>query len=81
MVLKQRRPPCLGTGVLSGPKEGKVPSPQRRRPRWSQSGGGTLASAEAASVVPKRRRPPHLSSGGLNGPKAEEAPSPQRRGP
>ena len=97
MVPKRRRPPRLSGGGLDGPKEKEAPSPQRRGPRWSQSGGGPLASAEGASVipkrrrppslsggglmVPKRRRPPRLSGGGLGDPKAKEAPSSQRRRP
>ena len=43
----------------------EAPSPQRQRPPRSQSGGGPLASAEGALVIPKRRR----------------SPSPRRRGP
>ena len=81
MVPKPKRPPRLSGGGLDDPKAKEDPSPQRRGPRWSQSEGGPLASAEGASVVPKRRRPPRLSGGGLDDPKAKEAPSPQRRGP
>ena len=81
MVPKPRRPPRLSGGGLDGPKAEEAPSPQRRGPRWSQSGGGPLALAEGASMVPKRRSLPHLSGGGLGGPEAKEAPSPQRRGP
>ena len=78
---KAKKPPRLSGGGLGGPKAKEAPSPQRRGPRWSQSEGGPLASAEGASVVPKRWRPPRLSGGGLCDPKAMEAPSPQRRGP
>ena len=53
----------------------------RRGTRWSQSGGGPLAHAAGASVLPNRGRPPHPCGEGLGGPKAEEAPSPMRRGP
>ena len=81
MVPMRRRPPRLSGGGLGGPKAKEAPSPQRPGPRWSQSQGGPLASAEGASMVPKRRRPPRLSGGGLGGPKAKETPSPQRRGP
>ena len=81
MVPMRKRPPRLSGGGLGGLKAKEAPSPQRRGPRWSQSEGGPLASAEGASMVPKRRRPPRLSGGGLGGPKAKEAPSPQRRGP
>ena len=81
MVPKRRRPPRLSNGGLAGPKAKEAPSPQRRGPRWTQSGGGPLAPAAGASVVPKRRRPLRLSGGGLGGPKAEEAPLPQQRGP
>ena len=97
MVPKRRRPPRLSGGGLGGPKAKEAPSPQQGGPRWSQSGGGPLASAAGASlvpklkrpprlsggasVIPKRRRPPRLSGGGLVGPKAKEAPSPQQRGP
>ena len=56
------------------PKGTEAPSPQRRGPRWSQSGGGPLAGAEGATMVPKRRRPPRLSGGGLGGPKAPRPP-------
>ena len=80
MVPKRKRPPRLSGGGLDDPKAKDDPSPQRWGPRWSQSEGGPLASAEATSVVPKRRRPPRLSGGGLGGPKAKEALSPQRRG-
>ena len=81
MIPKRERPPRLSGGGLGDPKAEEAPSPQRRGPRWSQSGGGPLASAEGASMVPKRRRPPRLSGGGLGDSKAKEAPSPQRRGP
>ena len=77
MVPKWTGPPGLGSGGLGGPKAEEVPSPQRREPRWSLSGGGPLASAVAASVAPKRRRPHRLSAGGLDGAKEQGAPSPQ----
>ena len=81
MIPKRERPPCLGGGGLSDPKAKGAPSPHPRGPRWSQSGGGPLASAAGASVDPKRRRPPRFIGGGLGDQKAKEAPSPQRRGP
>ena len=82
--------PC--GGALGGPKEEKVPTPMRpkteeaptpirRGPWWSGSGGGPIAHAAGASVVPKRRRPPRPCGRGLGGPKAKQAPSPMRRGP
>ena len=81
MIPKRKRPPRLSGGGLGGSKTEEDPSPPRRGPRWSQSGGGPLASAAGASVVPKRKRPPRLSGGSLGDPKAKEAPSSQRRGP
>ena len=53
----------------------------RRRPRWSQNGGGPLAHAAGASVIPKQKRPPCTCGGGIGGHKMEEAPSHMRRGP
>ena len=50
-------------------------------PPWSQNGGGSLAHAAGASVVPKWRRPLGPCGGGLGGTKSEEAPPPMRRGP
>ena len=80
MIPKRKRPRRLSGGGLSGLTAKEAPSPQRRGPRWSQSGGGHLASAEGALVLPKQKRPPRLSGGGLGDPTAKEAPSPQRRG-
>ena len=81
MIPKRKRPSRLSGAGLGDPKEQGPPSPQRRGPRWSQSGGGPLASEAGASVIPKRKRPPGLSGGGLGDPKEQGAPSPQRRGP
>ena len=81
MIPKQKRRPRLSGGGPGGPKAEEDPSPPRRGPQWSQSGGGPLVSAAGASVIPKRKRPHRLNGGGLGDSKAKEAPSPQRRGP
>ena len=52
----------------------------RRGPRWSPSGGGPLAHAAQASVVPKRRRTPRPCGTGPDGPNTKEASPPLRRG-
>ena len=49
--------------------------------RSSQNGGGPLAHAAGALVVPKQRRPPHPCRKDLGGRKTEEAHSPMRRRP
>ena len=79
MVPQRRRPPQLSGRDPGDPKAIEAPLTQLRGPPWSQSKGGSLASAAGSSVIPKRRRLPRLSGGCLGGLKAKEAPSPQRR--
>ena len=58
--------PRLSGGGLGDPKAEEAPSPQRRGPQWSQSGGGPVASGEGATVLPKRRRPRRSSVSGFD---------------
>ena len=62
-------------GSLGDPKVKEAPSPMPwGGPQWSQSEGGTLAHAVAASVIPKRRRPPRPCGGRLGGSQSEGGP-------
>ena len=80
MIPKRRRPPRLSGSGLDGLTQQGAPSPQLRGPRWFHSGGGPLASAAGAFVIPKSKRSPRLCSGGLGDPKAEETPRLSSRG-
>ena len=65
---------------VHGLKAAEATLHMRRGPHSAQSGGGSLAHAAGASVVPKWRTPPTPCGRGLGGLRFQGAPTPMRRG-